>query len=317
MGKLVELMDGFMKVFINPNCSFGKGALKWRSVQESLHERIGDFNEEVISSPESMYQQVSQAVADGENQFIAAGGDGTVNLLLNAIMKLDEPSRVTLGAVGLGSSNDFHKPLNPASTIGAIPVRADFRNTMCCDVIKIRYRGSGGSEKIRYCLINASIGITAQGNLIFSSGGYILTLIQRFSVDTAILIAAMKAIFTYRDISCRLQIEGEDLEAEVSNLGVIKSPHFTGNLCYDTPIEPDDGLIGVNLCTGLNIRERINMLFALYHHHFSDLPKTKCWKSTRLNLSGDRMFPLEMDGELVQTDNVEFHVIPKIVRCCR
>jgi len=306
-----------MKVFLNPNCSFGEGASKWEKVKKQLRERIGDFDTEVITSPGEIYHQILKAVTNDDYRLIAAGGDGTVNLILNAIMKLDDPSIITLGAVGLGSSNDFHKPVDPAATIGGIPVRTDFRNAFRYDVIEVKYLDPDGSENIRYCLINASIGITAEGNAIFTSGGHLLKMIQRLSVETAITLSAIKAIITFRDIACRLKISESEFDAEVSNLGVIKNPHFTGKLCYDTKIEPDDGTIGINLCTDLNLLERINILTALYKHHFSGLPKTRCWKSSSLKVTSNRIFTLEMDGEIVRASIAEFNVIPKKVRCCR
>ena len=57
------------------------------------------------------------ALARGTRVFIAAGGDGTAHALLNALV--DAPGRppldaLALGAVGLGSSNDLHKPVRHA-----------------------------------------------------------------------------------------------------------------------------------------------------------------------------------------------------------
>lgn len=279
---------------------------------------VGDFETEVIISPDKLIHQVANTLKNGEQHLVAAGGDGTVHLILNAIMQLEAFDQVTIGAVGLGSSNDFHKPFNPGSLINGIPVRVRFQNTVICDVIKINFIDQHGAEQTQYCLINASIGITAEGNALFNSGNRLISTLHAVSVDAAIIASALLSIFTFQDISCQLNIDNEEMiSARISNLGVIKNPHFTGHLCYDTPIEPDDGVLGVNLCSGLTLVERIKMLAALHNHRFSELPKTQCWKAKKLSITSERSFALEMDGEVIQTDNVIFNVLPKRVRCCR
>lgn len=307
-----------IKIFLNPNCNYGTGLSRWEKVKEKVLTRMGKFEVEEILSPDEIIFQVSKALKNGENIFIAAGGDGTVNLLLNTIMKLSGNPDLTIGAVGLGSSNDFHKPLRAKAFINGIPVRIDFENAFPCDVIRIDYRDIEGHQNTRFCLINASIGITAEANAIFNSRLRFIRMLQRISADAAITAAALKAIFTYRDIPCQLAVnKGEKQRFSVTNLGIIKNPHFAGSLCYDTPIEPDDGKLGINLCMGLSLRERIGMLVALYNHRFQGCPKTKSWIATRLSVRSDQSFALEVDGEVIYATSVEFNIIPKRVRCCR
>ena len=307
-----------IRIFLNPYCNYGTSLSRWKKVKEEIHNRIGIFETEEILSPDDIVFQVSKALKNGENMFIAAGGDGTVNLLLNTIMKLGDNPDITIGAVGLGSSNDFHKPFLPEAFINGIPVRIDYKNAFPCDVIRIDYQNIQGYRNTRFCLINASIGITAEGNAIFNSRLRFIRLLQRISIDAAITTAALKAILTYRNIPCELTVNnGEEQRFSVTNLGIIKNPHFTGSLCYDTPIEPDDGKFGINLCMGMSLCERIGILVALYNHRFQGRPKTKSWVATRLSVKSAKVFALEMDGEVIHTNSAEFNIIPKRVRCCR
>jgi len=307
-----------MRVFLNPYCNYGNSLPRWERVKEEIRNRMGIFETEEILSPDEIVFQVSKALKDGESMFIAAGGDGTVNLLLNTIMKLSDNPDLTIGAVGLGSSNDFHKPFRPEAFINGIPVRIDSKNAFPCDVIRTDYQDIRGHRNARFCLTNASIGITAEANAIFNSRLRFIRMLQGISVDAAITAAALKAIFTYHNISCQLIVNnGEEQRFSVTNLGIIKNPHFAGSLCYDTPIEPDDGKLGINLCMGLSLCEKIGMLIALYNHRFQGRPKTKSWIANRLLVTSDQVFALEMDGEVIHTNSAEFNIIPKRVRCCR
>lgn len=307
-----------VRVFLNPCCNYGTGLSRWEKVKEEIRERIRILKTEEIRSPDQIVFQLSNALNNGESMFIAAGGDGTVNLLLNTIMTLTDNPDVTIGAVGLGSSNDFHKPFRPEALINGIPVRIDFENAFPYDVIRIAYQDIQGNRNTRFCVINASIGITAEANAIFNSRLRFLKILQSISVDAAIAAAALKAISTYHNILCQLTVNnGKDEMFSVTNLGIIKNPHFAGSLCYDTLIEPDDGKLGINLCAGLSLWERAGMLVALYNHRFHGYPKTKSWMATRLSLKSDQVFALEMDGEIAHTNSAEFDIIPKRVRCCR
>jgi diacylglycerol kinase family enzyme len=66
-----------MIIFLNPSCDYGKGRKKWQKVEPELRRRFGEFTVEEILSPDRLAGQVEDAIAVGENFFIAAGGDGS------------------------------------------------------------------------------------------------------------------------------------------------------------------------------------------------------------------------------------------------
>ena len=58
---------------------------------------------------------VRTALRDGTRVFVAAGGDGTVHALVERARRIarhdSRSPTLPFGVVGLGSSNDFHKPV--------------------------------------------------------------------------------------------------------------------------------------------------------------------------------------------------------------
>jgi diacylglycerol kinase family enzyme len=328
-------------VFLNRRASYGRAASRWETVRPALEKRAGEFDVEEVGSPESVAGSIGHALARGERTFVAAGGDGTVNLLVNAIMMLDggdlarpddgggpdareatgdpqDGPGIALGAVGLGSSNDFHKPFGRDSVVAGVPVRIDHSNARPCDIIEIDLEDDEGNRARRYAIINASLGITAEANASFNAPGAFVRAARKFSVDAAIVASVLGTVASYRDIGCSLTLDGSYTgDFSVSNLAVIKNPHFGGSFCYDTPIAPDDGQLGINLCERLTPLQALATLAALRKHRFLGRPKTRSWIGTRVSVRGDRTFALETDGEVVRARSAEFGVIPKAIRCCQ
>lgn len=306
-----------MLVFLNTRASYGRAASRWERVLPELARRAGPLEVHEIGSVDAVRARLVEALGHGEHVFVAAGGDGTVNLLLNAIMAAGDVPGVALGAIGLGSSNDFHKPHARESIIEGVPVRIDCERARPCDVIRIDLEDDQGRASTRHAIINASLGITAEANASFNRPTRFTRAMRRLSVDAAILASVVRTLATYRDIECRIMIDGDDQGTfPVSNLGVIKNPHFAGSFCYDTPIEPDDGRLGVNLCEGLTRFQVFATLAALSRRRFSGRPKTRSWIGERVRVEADRPFALETDGEVVSARRAEFTVLPKRIRCC-
>ncbi len=299
-------------VLLNPGCNYGTGRRRWERAGPGLHERIGDFDLVEFGPEDSVKDVVARGLADGARFLVAAGGDGTVNVILNALFELGRAGEVTLGAVGLGSSNDFHKPFREEDYIGGCPVHTSLDRARPVDVIRIE-----SPAGTRYCLLNASIGVTADANDYFNSRSGFIRALQRVSVDAAVSAAALRTMFRFRNIPLRIKVDdSEEVELEVSNMGVIKRPNFAGSLCYDTPIAPDDGRLGVNVAHGLSFFGRIAAFAAVSRGKFSGRPGTCTGYGRRVEVSCARDFAVEFDGEVTRTDWAVFTVVPRGIEVC-
>ncbi len=307
-----------MRIFVNPVCNYGEGRRVWSKIAPAICRHFGKFEAEEIESPENFRGQVGAALSSGERFLVAAGGDGTVNLLLNALVENGTSGGgLILGAIGLGSSNDFHKPFRAEAFVEGVPVRLNRRDAIVCDVITARYEDKTGCLQDRHGLINMSVGITAEANALYNSRARSVELAKKISQEAAVIMAALETIARYRNFAARLTLDGQVRSVRITNLGLIKSPHFAGGLCYDTRIRPDDGWIGVNLCHDMTKWEAVQALFRLYRKDFSGRPKTNSWFAREIELGSDTPFALEVDGEIVTAKRARFSVIPRHMRCCR
>jgi diacylglycerol kinase (ATP) len=299
-------------VLLNPKCNYGTGRKRWDKVGAGLRERLGDFDLVEFGAADSMKDLVARGLDNGSRFLVAAGGDGTVNVILNALFELGRAGNVTLGAVGLGSSNDFHKPFRAEDYVGNCPVRVSLDRAQPVDAIRIELPSG-----VHYCLLNASIGLTAEANDYFNSRTGFIRVLQRLSVNTAVNAAALRTMLRFSNIPLRIKVDDSaTVELEVNNMGVIKRPYFAGSLRYDTPIAPDDGRLGVNVAHGLSFFGRIGAFAAVSRGSFNGRPGTRTAYGRRVEVSGPHDFAVEFDGEVTRTDRISFSVVPKAIEVC-
>jgi diacylglycerol kinase family enzyme len=307
-----------MMVLLNPEAGGGKAPGRWRRLVASLPPFHENVEVQLVTPERDIHRVLEDAVLRNNCHVLAAGGDGTVNVALNAMMRLADTlrQRVILGAVGLGSSNDFHKPFTNERLIEGIPVRLNFREPTLRDVGQA-VLALDGQSSIHYFLINSSIGTTAEGNALFNNPDPLLRVLKAHASTAAILYAAIGALIFHRNQRCSLEVHGKaPVPIRLTNLGVVKSPHFSGSLYYGTPPHYDDGAFGVHIAEGLGFIERLRLFRALAHGHFVGARHTSVCVAPGLTLTAPRPFIVELDGELRTADRVEFSVLSQAIRVC-
>jgi diacylglycerol kinase family enzyme len=307
-----------MIVLLNPRAGAGTALAKWRKAEPTVQRLVGPFETIVADSPQAAAQIVRSRLDEGELHLIAAGGDGTVNMVVSTIMRHGARESVKLGAIGLGSSNDFHKPANGRRRIAGAPHKLSFDAVVRHDVCLLMYEDESGITRFHHFLLNASIGTTAEANWLFNNPDRVLRLLKRVSADTGIGYAAIKTILRYQPQHFTLTVdEGPATELLAKNVGIVKNPNFTGSLRYDSPYEPGSGELYVHLLRKTSAARLAIILLGLLRGRFTGQPGTRSWSARRLTVSADTPFAVECDGEVTTTSRATFSVIPRLLQVCR
>lgn len=320
-------------ILLNPRSNAGRGAERFRALVDSeLGQKLRLRQAHVWDGSDTGEAQGPEALlasaraflraesSHGVRHFVAAGGDGTVHLALNALHSEIHEGKLSatehrLGAAGIGSSNDFHKP-NQASgrdLIAGVPCRLDFEGAFKHDLGQAVLPGASP-----YVFgINASVGVTATGNAAFNNAGPALRWLKRASVNATILAVSLKTFASYENLRLSLSLDGGAPESlSLTNLGVVKNIHFSGDLRYDRPQRPNDGLFGVFVCRDMSRWELAKMFGALSKGRFSGIPKTHSAQASRVELSSLASFELETDGEVRRTSQATLTVLKEAITLC-
>jgi diacylglycerol kinase (ATP) len=298
-------------VLLNAAARAGRARVLWSGVEAKVRSLYAFHLEPV----EAADWAVMEALRAGTRCFLAAGGDGTVHALVNALLSAGAPlSECTIGAVGLGSSNDFHKPL--AAGAGSVPLRLDLAAAEVRDVGLATFTDRDGRRGRRAFLISGSMGAVAAANHIFNRRGGLHGLVKARSTHGAILLAASCAIAGHRNLPARLRLDGRWHDTALSSFSVLKTPHLAGCFTYDTDVTAGDGRFAVNLCEDMNRGELVRALAGLACGRFAGRPKTRQWSAKSVFAVFREPVPLELDGELYTARSVEFDLLRQALRVC-
>lgn len=97
------------KIIVNPTSGRGQGEQSYPIIDAELRKLGLEYDMCRTESPGHAIQLAQEAVRDGFDVVVAAGGDGTLNEVLNGLMKgeIGEDQRPALGVIPIGRGNDF------------------------------------------------------------------------------------------------------------------------------------------------------------------------------------------------------------------
>lgn len=299
-------------VLVNLGANNGRAARRWEDIAHEATRLLPAGSRIVAFHPGmDVVPEVKTLLDEGCTFFVSAGGDGSVNFLLNLLMRhTGEQARcLSLGGIGLGSSNDFIKP--KLHFIKDLPTRLDGQHAALADVGKAEFVTPEGDRQTRYFIANASMGVTAEANWLFNHGDWFIRFSKDRWTNLAILYTAVRTILGFENFPASLRYDDQNLEVSLSNLAVLKSPYVSGSFHFDDPVQRNNGFFGLNLCLGMKKIELLRTLAGLAKGRFRGRPKTLSVATKSLSLHTPSPVALEMDGEVVQTREVHFSVIPE------
>ena len=245
-------------------------------------------------------QSTRMALRKGCETVIAAGGDGTLNEVVNG---LRQDASVALGLIPLGTGNDFARTLNlPTVLDDAIRVVAT-GHTRPIDLVRVT------SDEVRY-FIN------------ISTGGFSGIVDEKLTPEMkktwgplAYLRSAASALPDLRAHRTTVSLDNsESLTLNLYNV-VIANGRYVGS---GTQIAPeasiDDGLLDIILIPELSPAE-IPVLaarVALANHLSSNSIVFR--RAARVTIKSRPQMRFNVDGELVGNDPAQFEILPRALR---
>ena len=229
------------------------------------------------------------AVAEGYGRIVAAGGDGTINEIVNG---LAGHSNIALGVLPLGTMNVF------ATELG-LPVN-DLAG--CWKIIQQNktHRVDLPRANRKHFVQLAGVGLDAQAVKETSRA------FKRNFGPLSYLISAVQIASRTPPV---LQIESEEaVTGEGSFVLVGNGRLYGGRFPFFKQAVMDDGLLDVIVFKRLNYVDIIRYLQDVVFTPQISSPEVEYFQTKRLRVSSEEIVPVEIDGELVGNCPVEFKI---------
>jgi diacylglycerol kinase (ATP) len=274
-------------VILNPSAR-GERARRWA---ERLRAMCGEVFFCATARPGEAEEIARQAVAQGYQQVVAAGGDGTIHEVVNGIAD----SNVALGLMPMGTMNVFANELGlPANDLGR-----------CWEIIRaerVRWIDLPTANDKHFAQL-AGVGLDAQ--VVKETS---LALKRNFGPLSYLISAAQIA----GRKPPRLRIEAEEAVTEEGSFALVGNGRlYGGPFPFFKHAVIDDGLLDVLVFKQLGYIEIIKYLQNVIFTSEITTPEVEYFQTRRLRVSSTEDVPFELDGELVGNCPVEFRVKPR------
>ena len=306
-------------VLVNRNADSGRAVRKWRRIAPWVRDRFG-ASLSVWHERADWEQLVGDALGSGPAIVVAAGGDGTVHRVANLMLALppDQTADARLGAIGLGSGNDFHKPLNGCVRVQGVPVRCCASKAVRQNVIRVEWEDAQGGRHRAHAVTSCSLGMIALGNELFSRRRGPVGLCRRFSHAAGVWCAAVLSTAARRAVRARVYVAGEiAYDGAASLVSAYVNPHFAAGLSYTGPMDVVRPGMGITVLPDVGVLERWRLLREAAQAELPGPPRTRHWEAQHCEIKLDEAQLLEMDGEVVAVKGVRMRLVPGALEVCR
>jgi len=237
-------------------------------------------------------QLSAAAVASGFDVIISAGGDGTLNQVVNGMLKTDSSSLPLLGIIPLGSGNDFATMMkvsgSPAQLIQLLeankPKPVDVGKISCCD--------KEGFPVEKYFINACSLGMgPATVNRLERLPRWLGTGLRYYA-------SVLNTFFTHPAEEFEVRTSQWTWKGKARVVAIANGKSF-GNKIYIAPdAEPDDGIFSTFIATDMPLVKFLNVLQTVKRKKKVKYACVRYATATALELTSPDPAWIESEGEL-------------------
>jgi YegS/Rv2252/BmrU family lipid kinase len=276
---------------LNPAAGRGKAGRLEPDLRKLLDAANVSYTIEQTSAPGQAVELASNAALD-DTILVSAGGDGTLNEILNGISS----GKSVLGIIPIGSGNDFAAALGiPDDLEKAVRILIQGRPRKV-DVAEVNGRWFTNS---------VAIGIDGAVARSMNKAAFL-------PPSLAYHYGVMANLFRFRNGLIRWKSSAGSGEMRVNLASVLNGPTYGGGYRIAPMASIDDGLLDVVVVGDYGIIGRMMHLPKVKSGKHLKLAKVHAIRCSEIDISNTELMPMAIDGELVTdpADIIHVKVIP-------
>ena len=301
------------RVIVNPVSGRGEGQRSLPDIEAKFKQHNLSYSIRVTDRPWDAADLAFQAAQESCDIVVSVGGDGTVNEVVNGLMRARQAglSLPALGVLTVGRGNDFAAGVGiPSDLEKAFQILvADFRRPL-----DIGYVVGGDYPQGRYFANGIGIGFDAVV-------GFVALKLKWLHGFPSYLVAALETIFLYYKAP-RVQISFDEQKLELDSLmvSVMNGRRMGGGFYMAPDCQTDDGLF--DICIAHHVSKL--KIFALIPRFMagtqSTHPAIQTLRTSVLTVTAlEGSLPAHADGETLCTagHQLELKLLPSQLEVIR
>jgi diacylglycerol kinase (ATP) len=286
------------------NGKAGKGGVRAHlpEVERILEQRDLDYVIRETEGPGHATAIAREALEGGHKLVVAMGGDGTINEVVNGMIKDDRPVNedATLGVVSAGTGCDFIKTFGIPNAASHAVAHLDGSERFKIDIGKITYR-EDGRDVVRLFANVAEAGIGAATVARAQR-------LPRWLGPTVYFFAFWMSVGKHKAADVVVDLIDRKYEGKMNNLVVANGQFFGGGMKIAPKAAPTDGILDIQI-EHASKREAIAIMPKVYKGEHVPHPDIFEAKRVRVSIESDPPFLIEADGEVLGYTPATFELL--------
>jgi diacylglycerol kinase (ATP) len=286
------------QVFVNR--AAGRHAVDPTQVREILHSLSIDAEVIVPDSREETIQLIQARARDGAARFAMAGGDGTVNLAVNALLELDLGFRPVIGVLPAGSGCDLLRTFGLPQDLATAAAHLATEDIYHVDVATLE-----GQWGLRYFINVAQAGVGAAAAETAPRMGRWLG-----SARYPMAFAARLPRFPRANV--KVTTERRTVESEALAVILANAQFFAGGWNVAPKATLVDGVLDIQVINCRKTQAPALVPKVIKGTHLGD-PAVRRFTAAEFTVETEPLWPVECDGDLVGNTTVKGRVVPAAI----
>ncbi len=289
------------RLIVNPMSGAESASSHLALINERLREHVGTMDIVMTVAAGDAARAAAAAVRDGYDHLFVAGGDGTLNEVVNGVGATPAGfERVTFAIIPLGTGNDFATALGiPSDVEGALSIIVGGQ-PVAVDV---------GRLNDRY-FINVSA-----GGFIAEVSDAVDPKLKTVAGKLAYLIGGAQVLFSHEPVAARVRTAGgRDATVTLTIFAVCNSRLIGGGRLIAPEASIDDGLFDVCLIEDMPTIEFLALLTRVANGEHVGDDRVAYFRTPDLELTFARPTKVNTDGEVLEAASCRYQLLPAALR---
>ena len=303
----LQVNDHCWHILLNINANEKKSEAKWQPLADKLQRLEFRYELHRLTKPGDGIATAKSLCESGVRHLVAAGGDGTLNEVVNGIFTSGVNTReVFLTVLPMGRGNDWirthHYPKTPDETID-LWLKGQF---MQHDIGLVTSTTPDNQTAERYFINIAGFGFDA--DVIYDVTNHPPHL---FGLNVYTL-SLLKTLLSHKPKAIQVSAtDGFSFSGEVFMVIAAICQYNGGGIREAKHAIPDDGLIDLIVVPKMRIPQVLAQLKNLHTgDHIDKIEGVRMIRTTAVQISSKQHFRAETEGELLTVGNYHIKLIP-------